>query len=76
MAALGLLAGVALTGAIVVLLWEVAPVAALLLLASLYGATAVSLYRRLTLLLRDWQNLPATLDQLRKDRACLENILT
>jgi len=36
----------------------------------------VCLYRRLTRLLRDWQNLPATLDQLRKDRACLENILT
>ena len=75
-AAFGLLAGVALTGAIVVLLWELSPVAALLVLTGLYGATAVWLYRRLTLLLRDWQNLPATLDQLRKDRACLEKSLT
>ena len=75
-AAFGLLAGVALTGALVVLLWELSPVAALLVLTSLYGATAVCLYRRLTLLLRDWQNLPATLDQLRKDRACLEKSLT
>ena len=75
-AAFGLLAGVALTGAIVVLLWELSRVAALLALTSLYGATAVCLYRRLRLLLRDWQNLPATLDQLRKDRACLENNLT
>ena len=75
-AAFGLLAGVALTGAIVVLLWELSPAAALLVLASLYGATAVWFYWRLTLLLRDWQNLPATLDQLRKDRACLENHLT
>jgi uncharacterized membrane protein YqjE len=74
-AAFGLLAGVALTGAIVVLLWEVSRVAALLVLTSLYGATAVCLYRRLTRLLRDWQNLPATLDQLRKDRACLEENL-
>jgi uncharacterized membrane protein YqjE len=74
-AAFGLLAGVALTGAIVVWLWELSPVAALLVLASLYGATAVFLYRRLTVLLRDWQNLPATLDQLRKDRACLETNL-
>ena len=73
-AAFGLLAGVSLTGAIVVLLWELSRVAALLVLTSLYGATAVFLYRRLTLLLRDWQNLPATLDQLRKDRACLETI--
>ena len=75
-AAFGLLAGVALTGAIVVLLWEVSRVAALLVLTCLYGVTAVFFYRRLTLLLRDWQNLPATLDQLRKDRACLEKNLT
>jgi len=75
-AAFGLLAGVALTGTLVVLLWELSRVAALLVLTSLYGAAAVCLYRRLTRLLRDWQNLPATLDQLRKDRACLENILT
>ena len=75
-AAFGLLAGVALTGAIVVILWELSRVAALLALTSLYGATAVCLYRRLGLLLRDWQNLPATVDQLRKDRACLENTLT
>jgi uncharacterized membrane protein YqjE len=75
-AAFGLLAGVALTGAIVVLLWELSRMAALLVLTGLYGATAVFLYRRLTLLLRDWQNLPATLDQLRKDRACLEKNLT
>ena len=75
-AALGLLAGVALTGAIVVWLWELTRVAALLVLTGLYGATAVWLYRRLSLLLRDWQNLPATLDQLRKDRACLERHLT
>jgi uncharacterized membrane protein YqjE len=75
-AALGLLAGVALTGAIVVLLWELSRVAVLLVLTGLYGAAAVCLYRRLTRLLLDWQNLPATLDQLRKDRACLEKHLT
>ena len=74
-AAFGLLAGVALTGVIVVGLWEHSPVTALLVLTSLYGAGALCLYRRLTRLLRDWQNLPATLDQLRKDRACLEKIL-
>ena len=75
-AALGLLAGMALTGAIVVLLWELSRAAALLLLAGLYGTAAVCLYRRLTRLLRGWQNLPATFDQLRKDRACLEKHLT
>lgn len=75
-AAFGLLTGVALTGSIVVLLWELSRAAALLVLTGLYGAAAVCLYRRLTRLLRDWQNLPATLDQLRKDRACLEKHLT
>ena len=74
-ATFGLLAGVAFTGTLVVLLWELSRVAALLVLTSLYGAAAVCLYRRLTRLLRDWQNLPATLDQLRKDRACLEKTL-
>jgi uncharacterized membrane protein YqjE len=75
-AAFGLLAGVALTGAIVVLLWELSRVAVLLVLTGLYGATAIWLYRRFSLLLRDWQNLPATFDQLRKDRACLEKSIT
>ncbi len=74
-AALGLLAGVALTGVVVVLFWDFSPVAVLLALTGLYGAAAVFLYRRLTVLLRDWQNLPATLDQLRKDLACLEKPL-
>ena len=70
-AALGLLAGIALTGMVVVLFWNFSPVAALLALSVVYGVAAGLLYRRLTVLLRDWQNLPATLDQLRKDRACL-----
>jgi uncharacterized membrane protein YqjE len=74
-AAFGLLAGVALTGVVVVLFWQFSPVAVLLALTGLYGAAAGILYRRLTALLHDWQNLPATLDQLRKDRACLETIL-
>jgi uncharacterized membrane protein YqjE len=75
LAAFGLLAGVALTGAIVVVVWELSRVAALLVLTSVYGTTAVFLYRRLTRLLRDWQNFPGTLEQLRKDRACLEKNL-
>lgn len=75
MATFGLLTGIALTGAIVVLLWEFSPVAVLLAVAGLYGVTAGIFYRRLTVLLRDWKNLPATLDQLRKDCACLEKTL-
>ncbi len=71
----GFLAGIALTVALVVSLWSVSPVAVLLTLAMLYGATAVFLYRRLTVLQRDWKTLPATFDQLRKDRACVEHCL-
>ena len=74
-AAFGLLAGLTLTAAIVVLLGQYSPFAVLLTLTGLYGVAAVCLYRRLTLLLRDWQTLSATLEQLRKDRACLEKIL-
>jgi uncharacterized membrane protein YqjE len=74
-AALGLLAGITLTATIAVLLWAYSPVAVLLTLTGLHGAAAVFLYRCLTVLLRDWKNLPATLDQLRKDRACLEKTL-
>jgi hypothetical protein len=37
------------------------PATALGLNSRFYGATAVCLYRRLTLLLHDWQNLSATL---------------
>jgi len=74
-AVLGLLAGMVLTGTIVALAWAVsrgAAVLALLGLTALYGAMAVCLYRRLTLLLRGWRSFPATLDQLRKDHQCLE----
>jgi len=48
-AALGLLAGMAITGAIVVLLWEYSRVAALQVLTFLYGAAAIPLYGRLNL---------------------------
>lgn len=74
-AVFGFLAGAALTVALVVMLWSLSPVAVLLTLALLYGATAAFLYRHFTLLQRSWETLPATLDQLRKDRVCLENYL-
>jgi len=74
-AAFGLLAGITLTATIAVLLWQYSPFAVLLTLTGLYGVAAVCLYRRLTGLLRDWKTLSATLDQLRKDCACLEKTL-
>ena len=72
-ATFGLLAGLTLTAALVVWLWAW-PVTVLLTLTAIYGTAGICLYRRLTGLLRDWQTLSASLDQLRKDRACLEKI--
>jgi len=74
-AALGLLAALTLTAAIVVGWWNHSPVAVLLILTVLYGGAGIWLGRRLTTRLRDWQSLSASLDQLRKDRACLEATL-
>jgi uncharacterized membrane protein YqjE len=74
-AVFGLLAGLTLTAAIVVWLWAWSPVAVLLVLTALHGVAGICLYRRLAGVLRDWQTLSASLEQLQKDRACLENIL-
>jgi uncharacterized membrane protein YqjE len=71
-AAFGLLAGVALTIMIAVALWEHSPIIALLVLAALYTIAAAFFYSRLVRLQQDWQTLPGTLDQLKKDRECLE----
>jgi uncharacterized membrane protein YqjE len=74
--AFGLLGAMALSAAIVVALWAYAPVAVLVSLAVLHGLVGILLYRRLAGLLRDWHVLSSLLDQLRKDRACLEEALS
>ena len=73
--AFGLLAGVALNLAVMLLFWEHSPAVALLVLTAVYGGVAGLLYRKMTALQRDWQTLPGTLDQLRKDRECLDQNL-
>jgi len=55
-----------------VALWEHSPIIALLVLTLLYTSAAVFFYARLARLQRDWQTLPETLEQLKKDRECLE----
>jgi uncharacterized membrane protein YqjE len=74
LAVFGLLAGLTLTAAIV-LCFPNSPVAALLTLTVVYATAAIILYRRILGLLRDWQSFAATLDQFRKDRECLEDLL-
>ena len=71
----GLLAGVGFTAIIAVAFWQQSPVIALMILTAVYAGAAVFLYVRLARLQRDWQTLPATLEQLRKDRECLEKYL-
>jgi uncharacterized membrane protein YqjE len=70
--AFGLLAGISLTVLIAVALWNHSPVIALTVLTVLYGLAAYFCYTRLMRLQREWRSLPATLDQLQKDRECLE----
>jgi uncharacterized membrane protein YqjE len=70
----GFLAGITLSAALVV--WApVSPGIVLLVLTALYTGAAILLYRRLTVMQRAWKTFPATLDQLRKDRACLQTLL-
>ena len=75
-AAFVLLAGIALTAAVVISLWAYSPVYVLLTLAVVYSVAGLCLYRRLTGLQRNWHTLSTSLDQLRKDQACLEQMLS
>jgi len=74
-AVLGLLGAMTLTAAVVVQFWAVSPVGVLLVLGGLYILGAFLAQQRLRRLLRDFQGLSASLEQLRKDRACLEKVL-
>jgi uncharacterized membrane protein YqjE len=75
-AVFGFLAATALTVALVVALWWLSPLSVLLTLAALYCTASLLLYQRFTFLQRNWETLPDTLDQLKKDRACLESHLS
>jgi uncharacterized membrane protein YqjE len=68
---LGLLAGVAFTLGIMVLLWDRSPLAGMIVLTVIYGGAAGLLYVRFARLQRDARMFDATLEQLRKDRECL-----
>ncbi len=74
-AVFALLGGIAVTVVIAIVLWDHSPVIAMLVLALFYLTVAWLFYQRLVRLQKNWQTLPATLDQLKKDRECLEKIL-
>jgi uncharacterized membrane protein YqjE len=71
-----LLAGVTLTAVIALAFWGNHPIAALLALMALYLSVAGIFFFRLMKLQRNWETLPATIEQMRKDRECLEKNLS
>ncbi len=74
-ASCALLAGILITTAIVVIFWNMYPVGVLIVLGCLYFIGAFLLYRRLVGLQRNRRFLPETVEQMQKDRACIEKIL-
>jgi uncharacterized membrane protein YqjE len=72
----GLLAVIACTAILVVLLWQFSPWAVLTAVTLFYALASVIFYRRLQRCLRDHQPFSATLEQLRKDRTCVANIIS
>lgn len=71
----GLLAGVAFTATIVVLCWQWSPITVLVILTVFYAGVAALAGWYVEKLHREWHILPATFDELRKDRQCLERKL-
>jgi uncharacterized membrane protein YqjE len=74
-AAFGLLAGIALSVTLVVVFWRDSPAMTALALTVLYGGAGTVAYVRFRRLLRDWQTLPETFNQLRRDREALSDYL-
>ena len=74
-AVFGLLTGVGVTIAVVLFFWESSPLLAVSLLTLFYAASALGLYAGIARLQRDWQTLPGTLEQLKKDLECVEELL-
>jgi uncharacterized membrane protein YqjE len=70
---LALLAG---SAALLVRVWDSSPSIGLLILMGAHGAIGAGLLFRLRRRLRDWQALPDSLDQLRKDRQCADRHLS
>jgi len=68
----GLMTLALLTLTIVVIFWDEHRVLVLVLLTLAYGGSASGAFWTLRNRLRHWQSFAATLEQIKKDRACLE----
>jgi uncharacterized membrane protein YqjE len=72
---LGMLSMFTLTAIIVIAFWSRSPLIVLGILTILYAAVSVILYVRLVRWQREWRLLAGTLEQLKKDRECLANLI-
>jgi uncharacterized membrane protein YqjE len=61
-----------MTVTLVVIFWDSARVAVLVVLSAGYVLAALGVFWRLKIRLRKWSSFSATLDELKKDRACLD----
>ena len=71
-ALLGFMALLTVTVTLVVVFWDSARVQVLVVLSACYSLAVIGILWRLKVLLRNWSSFAATLDELKKDRACLE----
>ena len=71
-AVVGFMALLTVTATLVVISWDSARVPVLVVLSTSYSLGAVALIWRLKVRLRKWSSFSATLDELKKDRRCLE----
>jgi len=71
-AVLGFVALLTVTVTLVVIFWDSARVPVLVILSVCYSLGAIGALWRLTIRLRNWSSFSATLDELKKDRACFE----
>ena len=69
---LGFMALLTVTVTLVVIFWDTARVPVLIGLSVLYVLSTAAVLWRLRVRLRNWSSFSATLDELKKDRACLE----
>ena len=71
-AVLGFMALLTVTVTLVVIFWDSARVQVLVALSTGYSLATIGIFWRLKLRLRNWSSFAASLDEIKKDRACLE----
>ena len=71
-ALMGFMALLMVTVTLVVIFWDSARVPVLVVLSACYSLATMAIFWRLKIRLRNWSFFSATLSELKKDRACLE----